>query len=294
MRLTRYMSLAAALALCGLGTASVIGCHAEAQIGGEVKTPPPPPPPPPPDQDGDGILDPDDKCPTEAEDQKPPDPSDGCPNLDEDGDGIPVPQDKCPGEPETVNEFEDDDGCPDKKPLVQVVGTEVKINQKIRFKKNSDQIEPEAMEVVEAVAAVLKEHSEIQLVEVGGHASKEGNEYYNRSLSDRRVKSVRRELIKLGVEKQRLVAVGYGYYCPRAEGEDEATLERNRRVEFKILYRDGKLTDAKRGCDAAAAKGIKPETPKETPWTAPAGTAEPAKEGAAAKKPAVKAVESAK
>jgi OOP family OmpA-OmpF porin len=288
MRLTRYMSLAAALALCGLGAASVIGCHAEAQLGGEVNTPPPPPPPPPPDQDGDGILDADDKCPTEAEDQKPPDPNDGCPNLDEDGDGIPIPQDKCPGEAETVNEFEDDDGCPDKKPLVQVVGTEVKINQKIRFKKNSDQIEPEAMEVVEAVAKVLKEHSEIQLVEVGGHASKEGNEFYNRTLSDRRVRSVRKELIKLGVEKERLVAVGYGYYCPRAEGDDEATHERNRRVEFKILYRDGKLTDAKRGCDAAAAKGVKSETPKETPWTASGAAAD------TGKKPAVKAAEAAK
>ena len=88
MRLTRQLKWTAALVLLGLGAAAVVGCQPEVQIGGNIETPPPPPPPP--DQDGDEILDQDDTCPTEKEDQKPPFPYDGCPNLDEEGDGIPV------------------------------------------------------------------------------------------------------------------------------------------------------------------------------------------------------------
>jgi len=284
MRLTRQLKWTAALALMTLCAATVGGCQAEAQLGGKVETPPPPPPPPPPDQDGDGILDADDKCPAEKEDGKPPDPNDGCPNPDEDADGIPVPQDKCPTEPETVNQFEDEDGCPDTKPLVQVVGSEVKINQKILFDKGKSTITPESMTVVEAVAKVLKEHPEIELVEVGGHASKEGNEYYNKTLSANRVKQVRKELVKLGVEKERLVSVGYGYYCPLDAAETEAANEKNRRVEFKILFRKGEATGVKRGCEEAEKKNIKPKTPDKSPWTAPAPAAD-----AAAAKPAAAA-----
>jgi len=283
MRLTRQLKWTAALLICGLAATGAVGCHAEAQIGAKAATPPPPPPPPPPDQDGDGILDADDKCPTEKEDGKPPEPNDGCPNLDEDADGIPVPQDQCPTEPETVNQFEDEDGCPDKKPLVQVVGSKVQINQKIMFEKASDKINPDSMEVVQAVADVLKKHTEIQLVEIAGHASKEGNEFYNRTLSDKRVKRVRSELVKLGVDGARLVAVGFGYYCPVDPGETEAANEKNRRVEFTILFRDGKPTNEKRGCEAAEKKGIKPKTPAKSPWTAPA--AAPAAAGTAAPKP---------
>ena len=289
MRLTRQLKWTAALLLCGFGAAAVVGCHAEAQLGGQVETPPPPPPPPPPDQDGDGILDADDKCPAEAEDGKPPDPNDGCPNLDEDGDGIPVPQDKCPAEPETVNQFEDEDGCPDKKPLVQVVGTKVQINQKIMFEKGKAAVTADSMKVVEAVAEVLKKHQEIELVEVGGHASKEGGEFFNRELSDRRVRQVRKELVKLGVEEARLVSKGYGFYCLIDTGDTEAAHEKNRRVEFKVLFREGKRTKETRGCEASEKKGIKPKTPEKSPWSSagakPAAAKKPA---ASAAKPAVK------
>lgn len=61
-------------------------------------------PPPIPDTDGDGILDPDDKCPTTpgvAAYQ-------GCPIPDTDGDGILDPDDACVDEP-GVPEY---DGCP--------------------------------------------------------------------------------------------------------------------------------------------------------------------------------------
>jgi OmpA-OmpF porin, OOP family len=113
----------------------------------EIVTPGKPPPPKPGDKDGDGILDPDDKCPDKPEnyngfedvDGCPDDPDtdndkipdsldhcilepedmdgyldeDGCPDPDNDADGIPDDKDKCKNQPEDMDGFEDEDGCPD-------------------------------------------------------------------------------------------------------------------------------------------------------------------------------------
>lgn len=260
-----WTSILVAALLCGAG---VTACTARAQIGGELETAPPPPPPPPPDDDGDGILNADDKCPAEKEDGKPPSPNDGCPNLDEDGDGIPSPQDKCPTEPETMNGFEDDDGCPDKKPLVQLVGTRVQINQKIQFKHNSAAVEAESAPVLDAVAEVMKKNQDIQLVEVSGHASKEGDPFYNRTLTQKRVDSVVKELVKRGVEKERLMSQGYGFYCLVDEGTTDEAHEKNRRVEFKVLLRGDKETTETRGCEAATKANVKPKALPKKPWKA--------------------------
>jgi len=79
-----------------------------------------------PDRDGDGVCDPDDRCP----DLPGPAERDGCPDPDSDGDGICDPWvaerglldeyaeickgiDQCPYEPEDFDGFEDEDGCPD-------------------------------------------------------------------------------------------------------------------------------------------------------------------------------------
>jgi outer membrane protein OmpA-like peptidoglycan-associated protein len=100
----------------------------------------------PGDTDGDGILDPDDQCPTEPEDVDTFEDTNGCPDPDndqdavldvndgapmdpedrdgfEDTDGVPDPDndrdhildtsDQCPNEPEDVDTFEDTNGCPD-------------------------------------------------------------------------------------------------------------------------------------------------------------------------------------
>ena len=268
MRFSRRLNWTVML-LCALGGTFATGCTAEATIGGMVETPPPPPPP---DGDGDGILDPDDKCPDAKEDGQPPDPNDGCPNNDADGDGIPVPADKCPTEPETVNGFEDEDGCPDTKPLVTVTATEVKIAQKILFAHNSADIDPSSTKILDAVADVMKKNPDIQLIEVGGHASVEGDPTYNKTLTQKRVDSVVKALVERGVEKDRMMSQGYGLYCPLDAGTTEEAHEKNRRVEFKILQRGGKNTDIARGCDNALKKGValkKIPAPKPVPTATP-------------------------
>lgn len=300
MRTLRIRTTAAcATVLFAIGAAALVGCTAEAKMSGSMETgtpPPPAAPQTPPDDDGDGIANPDDKCPNDKEDGKAPDPKDGCPNADEDNDGVPVPADKCPDQPETKNDFEDDDGCPDKKPLVQLVGTEVKIHQKIQFKKGSAAVEDESKPILDAVADVLNKHPDLQLVEVGGHASKEGDAAFNKNLTQKRVESVSKELTTRGVVKERLFSQGYGFYCPLDAGDTPEALEKNRRVEFKILFRAGKATDVARGCEAAEKAGVKPKALPAKPWEAKkeGAKAEAPKEGGkpeTLKKPADKAAE---
>jgi len=70
----------------------------------------------PVDSDGDGLMDPQDRCPVEAEDKDGHADADGCPDPDNDSDGILDGSDKCISVPETKNGHEDADGCPDTEP----------------------------------------------------------------------------------------------------------------------------------------------------------------------------------
>ena len=59
----------------------------------------------------------------------------------------------------------------------------------------------------------------------------------NWELSTARATSVVRFLISLGVPENRLMAAGLGEFQPLAAGEDSATMQRNRRIEFKLTDR---------------------------------------------------------
>jgi hypothetical protein len=99
------------------------------------------------------------------------------------------------------------------------------------------------------------------------------------------------ELVKLGVDKNRLIAQGYGIFCPVDEGTTEDALEKNRRVEFKILQLGGKSTDIKRGCENAVKNKVKMKVfapLKADAAKAGAAKTEPAKALTPAPKPAPK------
>jgi outer membrane protein OmpA-like peptidoglycan-associated protein len=70
--------------------------------------------PKPGDRDGDGFLDPEDKCPDVPENFNGYMDDDGCPDdPDTDGDGLADSRDSCPNVPEDKDGYLDDDGCPD-------------------------------------------------------------------------------------------------------------------------------------------------------------------------------------
>ncbi len=70
--------------------------------------------PKPGDKDGDGLLDPVDKCPDIPETYNGFEDTDGCPDdPDTDNDGIPDSRDQCMLDPEDKDNYLDEDGCPD-------------------------------------------------------------------------------------------------------------------------------------------------------------------------------------
>lgn len=188
------------------------------------------------DLDGDGIPNKYDKCPEDPEDMDRFEDGDGCPDPDNDQDGIPDRQDSCPNEPENKNGFLDEDGCPDD-PSQKVVISKDKIiiTEPVYFATNKDAILAQSYEILDEVARVMEENPQIKLVRVEGHTDDRGRDEYNQELSQRRASSVRKYLIKKGVNGDRLEAVGYGETQPIAENETPEGRAKNRRVEFLIL-----------------------------------------------------------
>ena len=197
------------------------------------------------DNDQDGVGDIADRCPLDPEDRDGWWDEDGCPDRDNDEDGLEDAVDKCPNDPETKNGFEDEDGCPDEVPppeppieeQVQVKKTRIEILERVHFAYDSDQIRTESYRLLQQVAKVLIEYSQIQRVEVQGHTDERGSPAYNEDLSRRRAQAVVDFLVNQGVESGRLTAKGYGMSQPIVEGASEESHAENRRVEFHILQR---------------------------------------------------------
>jgi outer membrane protein OmpA-like peptidoglycan-associated protein len=204
---------------------------------------------PDPDNDGDTIPDIDDLCPNEPEDFDGFQDEDGCPDVDNDGDGILDVDDMCPNEPETFNGFEDEDGCPDQGRVV-VTGTDVVIMDKVYFDTDSANIQERSFDILNQVAATLNSNVHIRLVEVQGHADERNTDEYNIGLTRDRANAVVEYLVRQGVDPRRLIAAGYGERCAIDSGHNERAWDKNRRVEFKILWTDAGPTNVERSCPA--------------------------------------------
>ena len=74
-------------------------------------------------------------------------------------------------------------------------------------------------------------------IEIGGHTDGFGALDYNKELGRRRAEAVRDYLTAHGVTHE-LTAVGYGASKPLASGLSKAALQRNRRIELRVLETD--------------------------------------------------------
>ncbi len=153
---------------------------------------------------------------------------------DADLDGILDADDACPNERENFNLYKDSDGCPDGIPIT-VTADKIVIGEKIFFQLDADVIKEESHDLVHAIARVLLENPQIELVEIQGHTDSQGEDDYNLDLSDRRAASVARFLVADGVAAERLTSRGYGETVPLLSEETEEAFAANRRVEFSIL-----------------------------------------------------------
>ncbi len=116
----------------------------------------------------------------------------------------------------------------------------------IFFERQSAEIGPKGREELRKIANVLKEAmkkfpEDIDwILRVDGHTDitpiKQGNGKYqsNWELSVDRAISVVKFLISEGIPENRLAATGFGEFHPLVMGTDAKSLQKNRRIEFKL------------------------------------------------------------
>lgn len=105
--------------------------------------------------------------------------------------------------------------------------------QGVSFKVGSAELVPSTLTTLDKTIAGLKKNAKAK-VEIEGHTSSEGGEEYNQKLSEDRANSVRDYMIRKGISKDRVTAVGYGYSRPKASNDTEEGRKQNRRIEVRV------------------------------------------------------------
>jgi len=125
---------------------------------------------------------------------------------------------------------------------VQRVGDQIALNMPsgITFDVNSASIKSDFYGPLDEVGTTLLEYPKTA-IDVVGHASSDGDDAYNQSLSERRASSVSSYLVNSGVQSVRLNAFGLGETQPIADNSTQAGRAANRRVEILLtpIVEDG-------------------------------------------------------
>jgi OmpA-OmpF porin, OOP family len=119
----------------------------------------------------------------------------------------------------------------------RITDKHIVISGKILFETGKAKLREVSYEVLDEVVFALEKHPEIVKLQVLGHTDSDGNAKANKRLSRRRAAAVMKYLIRKGIEKDRISAVGVGEDIPIADNAQEAGKEKNRRVEFVIVER---------------------------------------------------------
>jgi len=154
------------------------------------------------------------------------------PAWDRDGDGVVDSQDKCLSEAETRNGFQDSDGCPDQLPAQ--VAKFVGVIPGIEFDAGRSSLRPESTPTLDAAAKLFAQYPDLRL-RISVHTDNQGLAADNRALSGRRANALRDYLIDRGIDAGRVEARGAGQDEPIANNKDEAGRAANRRVEFSLI-----------------------------------------------------------
>lgn len=134
--------------------------------------------------------------------------------------------------------------------------------ENILFDFDKDVVKTESEPDLQVVLELMNEYPDMK-IELGSHTDNRGNDAYNKDLSQRRAESTRRWLVRNGISRDRVNAVGYGESAPKVvsakdasnnpflkegdllspafidklptEDQKEAAHALNRRTEFKII-----------------------------------------------------------
>jgi len=117
---------------------------------------------------------------------------------------------------------------------------EVVVIENVYYQFDKYKLDPESFPALDKIVKMLQDNPAMA-VEISGHTDSKGSDIYNEKLSQLRAQACVDYIIGKGIDKNRLVAKGYGEKLPlapntNADGSDNKQgREKNRRTEFKVL-----------------------------------------------------------
>ncbi|MFM6975735.1 MAG: OmpA family protein [Sphingobacteriaceae bacterium] len=143
--------------------------------------------------------------------------------VDTDGDSVTDDKDNCP----TVAGTAANNGCPE--PVVVVPTFKY---ENLQFELNSSVLKTSYYAVLDVISSEMRKYPALTF-EINGHASAEGTEERNKTLSVDRATAVKTYLVNSGVNSTQLYTKGFGESMPIASNDTEEGRQVNRRVEIK-------------------------------------------------------------
>lgn len=126
--------------------------------------------------------------------------------------------------------------APEPAPVAEPEVRTITVRLNVEFEFNKDTVLAVYGDQLEAIAAAMKAHDDIDLV-LEGHTDSVGSDKYNMSLSDRRAKAVKAKLVAdYGIPAERVSAVGYGESRPIDTNDTDEGRARNRRVVGEMSF----------------------------------------------------------
>ncbi|HPF89579.1 MAG: OmpA family protein [Flavobacteriales bacterium] len=125
-------------------------------------------------------------------------------------------------------------------------GIKITFDSGLLFGVDKSDLNNTAVQNVNELGLTLLKYDDTDIL-IEGHTDSDGEEDYNLGLSERRAKSVSRQLIADGVPAGRISTVGYGEGQPIADNGSAEGKAQNRRVEVAIYANKRMQKAAERG-----------------------------------------------
>jgi len=104
---------------------------------------------------------------------------------------------------------------------------------KIRFESGRAAIDPDSAGLLDRLIETALRCPAAN-IEIAGHTDADGDDAFNRALSEKRAQAVTDYLVKAGLPASRLTATGYGSSQPVATNDTDEGKARNRRIDFLV------------------------------------------------------------
>ncbi len=156
---------------------------------------------------------------------------------------LPPPPEKIVGRPDTKKEYMQKTYTEIKNTIqeaeVQLIDDRIKVlfPDNIIYKSKDEFPSAEYMEPLKKFVVLLKKYYRTNIL-VTGHSDNKGDKNKNRELSARRALNIKNTLIDLGVSGGRLSSWGVGAAAPLESNDTKEGRDKNRRVEFIVLYQE--------------------------------------------------------